>query len=164
MLAQHCLFAFSVTSVVKTIPVFTLYLVSSPEKDPKYPSMAMLAMKTPMEERHLKTQCTTVISSPQTSWPTSLNSPSAQCAQPYSHCLHHRYEIKHQRDRIIFLLYILIKSRTILKSLPSIHSSCSNAVLLTWVSLLSVFQISVRNYTHVQKQNIWSVYKKPSKS
>ncbi|KAF5908559.1 CUB and sushi domain-containing protein 2 isoform X1, partial [Clarias magur] len=58
-------------------------------KDPKFPSMAMLATKTPTEERRLKTPCTTVISSPQTLWPTSLNSQSAQSAQLYSHCFLH---------------------------------------------------------------------------
>lgn len=90
--------------------VFRLCLFSSLEKDLKYPSMAMLAMKTPMEERRLKTPCMTVISSPQTSWPTSLNSQSAQSAQPYSHCFSTGKRSSTYKTHTLFLFYVFTKS------------------------------------------------------
>ena len=47
--------------------------------------MATPATRTQTFGPHLRTQCTTATSSPQTSWPPRRSSQSVQCAQPYSH-------------------------------------------------------------------------------
>lgn len=57
-----------------------------PEEDPKSPSMVTWAMRTLMDGLRSRTRCTTVTSSPLTSWPMRRSSQSAQCAQLYSNC------------------------------------------------------------------------------
>ncbi|XP_044891446.1 CUB and sushi domain-containing protein 2 isoform X5 [Felis catus] len=58
---------------------------TSTGEDPKFRSMATPATRTQTFGPHLRTQCTTATSSPQTSWPPRRSSQSVQCAQPYSH-------------------------------------------------------------------------------
>ncbi|XP_032244248.1 CUB and sushi domain-containing protein 2 isoform X5 [Phoca vitulina] len=57
---------------------------TSTGEDPKFRSMAMLAMRTQTSGPHSRTQCTTATSSPQTSWPPRRSSQSAQCVPRYS--------------------------------------------------------------------------------